>query len=196
MYIDKAIWKEDYSLVQQTLKGDENAWDSLYGKYYKLVRGFVRKIIFSRYRGHISADDVASEAFKISYEELETFRGKSKYSTWVCQIAKNLLLTEYKKCTIYGDVPLYINMVYSVYALPERIVIEKEWKTCICIAFNSLSGFQKTLVKMNVFDGIEKDDIARQMGLNVLFVKKELDFTFKTLKKRFLYLYKKQRLIC
>ena len=196
MYIDKAIWEEDYSLVQKTLKGEENAWEILYNKYYKLVRGFVRRIIFARYRGHISADDIASEAFKISYEELQTFRGESKYSTWVCKIAKNLLLTEYKKCTIYGDVPIYINTVYSVYALPERIAIEKEWKTCICIAFNSLSKFQQTLVKMNVFDKIEMNDIASQMGLNVLFVRKELKFAFKTLKKRFLYLYKNQKVIC
>ena len=54
MHIDKRIWKEDYRLVRKTLKGDVGAWEILYAKYYKLVRGYVRKKIFKRFIGYIS----------------------------------------------------------------------------------------------------------------------------------------------
>ena len=193
MIIDKRIWREDYRLVRKTLKGDIGAWEILYEKYYKLVHGYVRKKIWRRFKGYISSDDITAEAFTISYEKLSLFKGRSKYSTWVCEIAKALLADEYKKYAEHGELPIHLHLIHSKYALPERIAIEKDWKTCIHIAFASLSSFQRNLLKKRAFRRLNEIEIAERYGLDVFFVQRQLYIARRTLKKRFLYLYKNQR---
>lgn len=67
--------------------------DSIYEKYFT----FVYKYILSLCQNVTIAEDITQETFYKALKNLDTFEGKSKIETWLCQIAKNLYFNQYIK---------------------------------------------------------------------------------------------------
>jgi len=67
--------------------------DYVYEKYFT----FVYKYLLSITHNVTIAEDLTQETFYKALKHLDTFNGKSKIETWLCQIAKNLYFNQYKK---------------------------------------------------------------------------------------------------
>lgn len=67
--------------------------DGIYEKYFI----FVYKYILSLCQNVTIAEDITQETFYKALKNLDTFEGKSKIETWLCQIAKNLYFNQYIK---------------------------------------------------------------------------------------------------
>ena len=65
-----------------------NDFEKIYNDYFKLVYKY---LLFLTNNADIS-EDLAQETFYKAITKIHTFKNKSKISTWLCQIAKNLLL--------------------------------------------------------------------------------------------------------
>ena len=90
-------WKEDYIKVQEYLKGNTESWDMLYNEAYPIVYNYVNRISIKDYIGNSMIDDIVSESFERCYNKLEVFKGRSKFSTWVCAFSRYVLLSQYSK---------------------------------------------------------------------------------------------------
>jgi RNA polymerase sigma-70 factor, ECF subfamily len=64
----------------------EGVWQSLYEDNYDRVFKTALKIVIDK--GH--AEDVAQEAFVNAFLKIKTLKDNSKFSAWVCSIAKNI----------------------------------------------------------------------------------------------------------
>ena len=73
-------------IARVLLRADENAFGELVRRYQSPVRGFLTKM--TRGDSH-TADDLAQETFVKAWEKLETFRGNSRFQTWLFGIAIN-----------------------------------------------------------------------------------------------------------
>lgn len=73
-------------IARVLLHDDENAFAELVRRYQSPVRGFLLKM--TNGDAHL-ADDLAQETFLKAWRKLDTFRGGSRFSTWLFGIAHN-----------------------------------------------------------------------------------------------------------
>lgn len=73
----------DQQLIEQTLRGDTSA----FGKLVERYQDFVFTIAFRIMKVREEAEEVAQDAFIKAYESLNSFRGESKFSSWLYSIA-------------------------------------------------------------------------------------------------------------
>lgn len=80
-------------LVERARKGDREAFAELVRRHSRQVYGVV-----SRMAGdHSDADDLAQEVFMTAWRSIGSFRGGSRFSTWLYRIAVNASLTFLRK---------------------------------------------------------------------------------------------------
>ena len=60
-------------------------FEELYEENYKIVYGY----LLSLSKNETISEDLTSDTFLKAFEKISTFKGNSKISTWLCQIAKN-----------------------------------------------------------------------------------------------------------
>jgi len=79
--------------IERTLNGDDEAFRSLVEKYQDLVFTVVLRIV----RNRNDAEEVAQDSFVKAYQKLSTFKGGSKFSTWLYSIAYNTAISRTRK---------------------------------------------------------------------------------------------------
>ena len=85
--------KEDQIYIERVLKGDTNAFSHLINKYKDMVFTLVIKIV----KNQEDAEEVAQDSFIKAYQKLDSFKGQSKFSTWLYTIAYRNALTKVRK---------------------------------------------------------------------------------------------------
>lgn len=78
----------ELDLVRNSLAGDPEAFAALVKEYQKMVFALAFRMTGSS----VDAEDLAQESFLRAFRQLDSFRGNSKFSTWLCQIVINLSL--------------------------------------------------------------------------------------------------------
>jgi RNA polymerase sigma-70 factor (ECF subfamily) len=97
--------QEDQIYIERVLKGDTNAFSHLISKYKDMVFTLVIKIVKSRE----DAEEVAQDSFIKAYQKLDSFKGQSKFSTWLYTIAYRNALTKVRKKKIETtDIDSYV----------------------------------------------------------------------------------------
>lgn len=77
------------------MDGGENVEDfeAIYIRYFDSVY----KYVFSLCKNESLAEEMTQEAFYRAMEHMDSFEGRSTLYVWLCQIAKNTLLTHLKR---------------------------------------------------------------------------------------------------
>ncbi len=83
----------DQYLIQQTLQGDTSAFAKLVDKYQSYVFTIVVRMVKVREE----AEEVSQDTFIKAYESLGSFRGESKFSSWLYSIAYRKALDNLRK---------------------------------------------------------------------------------------------------
>lgn len=81
-------------IARALLREDQNAFGELVRRHQSPVRAFLTKM--ARGDTHL-ADDLAQETFLKAWKNLKTYRGESRFSTWLFGIAYNEFRGEARK---------------------------------------------------------------------------------------------------
>ncbi len=73
-------------LIQQALKGDQIAFNSLLSTYWTEVYYFLLK----RTSNELDAEDIAIQTFSRAFEKLDSYNDSFQFNTWLLSISKNL----------------------------------------------------------------------------------------------------------
>ena len=79
---------DESKLIEQSLAGDPEAYAALVSQHQKMIRAMTFRMTGSL----DDAEELAQDAFLRAYQQLGSFGGGSKFSTWLCKIAINLSL--------------------------------------------------------------------------------------------------------
>jgi RNA polymerase sigma-70 factor (ECF subfamily) len=82
---------EDSGLVRQARHGDEQAFEQLYRRHRNRVYGIIWRLCGG---DPALAEDMLQEAFVRAWTKLESFRGDSRFSTWLYRLAVNVALSD------------------------------------------------------------------------------------------------------
>lgn len=83
----------DQHLIEQTLKGDTKAFGELVERYQAFVYTIVIRIVKVREE----AEEVAQDSFIKAFQSLSSYRGESKFSSWLYSIAYRKALDALRK---------------------------------------------------------------------------------------------------
>lgn len=100
----------DQIYIDKVLQGDTNAFAFLINKYKDMAYTLSIKIV----KNHEDAEEVAQDSFLKAYEKLNTFKGNSKFSTWLYTIVyRNSITKIRKKKVATSDIDDYVMDNYS-----------------------------------------------------------------------------------
>lgn len=100
----------DQIYIDKVLQGDTNAFAYLINKYKDMVYTIAIKIV----KSHEDAEEVAQDSFLKAYEKLDSFKGNSKFSTWLYTIVyRNSITKIRKKKVTTSDIDDYVMDNYS-----------------------------------------------------------------------------------
>jgi len=177
--------KSDEELVNlYTETGDESAFDGIVSRYADKIYGFALRIT----RNSSDAEEIFQEVFLTLTKKLDTFRGESKFSSWLYRITvnasymylrsqkkheSNISLENYypydEKGTLMGRV-----MEKDWSSRPDIIIFSKEALEIIDKSINELPESYRTVFHLRDIDGLSNEEVADILEISIPAVKSRL----------------------
>ncbi|MCT8341178.1 sigma-70 family RNA polymerase sigma factor [Flavobacteriaceae bacterium TK19130] len=169
----------DQQLIKATLQGDTRAYGRLVEKY----QYFVYTIIVRMLKVPEEAEEVAQDTFVKAYDALSTFRGDSKFSSWLYRIAyrKALDALRKQKRIPLSDVEVETISVADLDTALEQLQ-QKERTRIIKKAIATLLSEEAALMTFYYYEDLSVREIAKIMELTEDNVKVKLFRSRKKLK--------------
>jgi RNA polymerase sigma factor (sigma-70 family) len=88
---ESAHHDDDSPLVEQAGKGDSAAFEELYRRHRDRIFGLLWRLAGG---DNALAEDWLQEAFVRAWQKLDTFRGESRFGTWLHRLSANVALSD------------------------------------------------------------------------------------------------------
>jgi len=149
----------DQDLINKTLQGDTRAFGQLVEQY----QGYVFTIIIRMVKVREEAEEVAQDTFIKAFESLSSFRGESKFSSWLYSIAYRKALDRIRKNKKYSASQLLEDITESEAGISENalhILEDKERKKQIQDCIMQLPEVDAALITLYYFEEQSVREIA------------------------------------
>jgi len=175
---------DDELIRRYTETGDETSFDEIVNRYSDRIYGFALRIT----RNSSDAEEVFQEVFLTLTKKLGTFRGESKFSSWLYRVTvnasymylrsqkkhgNNISLENYspydEKGTLMGRI-----MYKDWSSRPDIIIFNKEALIIIEKAINELPESYRTVFHLRDIDGLSNEEVADILEVSIPAVKSRL----------------------
>ena len=170
--LDSKVVRER-ELIERVLAGEKEL-------FYELIRPYERGVFLAAVSilgNDADAEDAAQEAFLKAYRNLDRFRGESKFSTWLVQIAINDARMKLRKDrrhlykaidagqqTSEGD---YIPTDFSDWReIPSEALEQSELREALNKALNSLPEKYRTVLILRDVQQMSIAETAKALGIS------------------------------
>ena len=167
----------DETLVVAAKKGDEKAFETLVRRHRPTI--FALALRYTRVRE--DAEDVVQQALQKTFIYLNSFEGKSSFSTWVTRIAINEALMWLRRARALREVSVHnlSSKDETVPALeipdlrpdPEAEYLQREGLQILFAAIGELRPGMRTAIELRELGELTNRETARRMGLSLGAVK-------------------------
>ena len=163
----------DEQLMLACQKGREDALEELYRRYYGQVLMFIVRIVQDR----DLAEDLVQETFLRIYNNRTSWQPRSKFTSWLYRIARNLCIDEKRR---YWNRLVHMDSEFMDYdsgdstslldRVEDRISNARETfaakidEQVIKKALNQLSEDQREVIILNKYQGLSYIEIADILG--------------------------------
>lgn len=162
-----ATRETDHELVAKSLQGNEKAFRTILERYHATAYSVVRGIMGDRHE----VEDVVQQVYVKIYRGLPRFRGDSKLSTWIYQIARNEALNAVsRKQPVFTPVE-DLNVAAPETASPDRLYGEREAKDRLEDAMAGLDNNFKMALELRYMGEHSYEEIAEIMAIPIGTVK-------------------------
>jgi RNA polymerase sigma-70 factor (family 1) len=156
---------EDAHLIRLIAQGDEGSFEQLVHKYQQAVFNTVYRYIGNQ----DDVQDLAQEIFIKVWRNAGTFKGKSKFSTWLYRIVVNHCIN-YRRKNRHKQVSL--DEMTEQESVPEALRVEPDWEQKqkverIRKAVDELPERQRMALVLAQFEDRSYKEIAEIMKISV-----------------------------
>lgn len=188
----------EQEIIQSILNGNTENFrliaEAYQSKVFRVCMGFVHQ--------KEEAEDLTQDILISIYKNLNSYKGNSKFSTWIYRIAVNASLRhlERKKRRGFferieqlftGEKSLHEINIHSHNDTPESILTSKERSEMVHRAIDSLSENQRIAFTLSKFDDLPQQQIASIMNITEGAVEALLQRAKANLQKKLITLHKK-----
>ncbi len=163
---------------------DENAFEEIVNRYENKIYGLAFRIT----RDHHSAEEILQEVFLTLLKRVDTFRGESKFSSWLYRVTVNasyMYLRTDKKYesdmsledyTPYDEKGSLASKIISRdwTSRPDEALFNKEAMEKVEAAVYELSEPYRVVFHLRDIEGLSNEETAEVLGLSVPAVKSRL----------------------
>lgn len=185
------------ALIQQLKQGDGQAFAAIVSQYQSMVYNTVLGIV----QNATDAEDITQEVFVQVYQSVESFKGDSKFSTWLYRIAVSKALDHEKKKKRkkrFG----FIQALFGAkgeeqyhpveFDHPGVLLDKKEKANELFKALQQLPGKQRIAFTLSKLEGLPNNEIAAVMATSLYAVESLLARAKTNLKKTLTNYYTQQ----
>ena len=147
---------DELNWIQNSLAGDTEAFAALVNQYQKMVLALAFRMTGSL----DDAEDLAQETFLRAYQQLDSFRGEAKFSTWLCKIVMNLSLNWRKRENRRSDIHAKW-LENAISADAGREAFPDELSHRVQKALNKLPAKQRAAIVLTVYENHNYAEAAK-----------------------------------
>ncbi len=151
----------DEALVLQSQSGDLAAFAELIRKHQRMIHSLTYRMTGSL----ADAEDLAQETFIHAYRQIGSYRGASKFSTWLYRIAINACLTwrqrEMRRVEAAAN---WAQTNGAPQAAGEGPEAGNEWSERMQEALLKLPAKQRAAVMLTLYDGLNHAEAAEVLS--------------------------------
>lgn len=159
VYVMSGELMEDKELIDRVRNGDPGAVDAIVDTYKGPLFAFILRMTGD----HDAAEDLFQETWLRAVRYLHNFRGDSKLSTWLFQIALNLCRDDLRKRKRWGEEPIddhVHHLSHDPDIDPEKIIRARQVKSMI----GELPPKMREVIVLRYYHDLSDREIADIVG--------------------------------
>jgi len=157
----------DYELVSKALQGNQKAFRRIVERHHSTAYAVVRSVLGNS----DEVDDVVQNVHIKIYRGLASFRGESRLSTWIYQIARNEAINVARKRRLEGPPVEEVVLPAGESSNPETAYGRTELGEQMETAMADLDENYRMALELRYMGERSYEEIAEAMGLPVGTVK-------------------------
>ncbi len=184
------IAREEDAFLVAAKRGDSTAFEVLCKQSASTVFHIARRMM----RTKEDAEDVMQESFQQAFIHLKSFKGGSRFSTWLSRIAINASLMKLRRKQYLRDVSLDESAETEELSFrlevedqglnPEQLYAHKERQRILFQAMNELAPGMRKAIELRELGERSTEETAQIMGISVSAVKARVFHGRKILRER------------
>jgi RNA polymerase sigma-70 factor (ECF subfamily) len=189
-HTERTIATEEDGFLVAAKRGDPAAFEILCKQSASTVFHIARRMM----RSKEDAEDVMQESFQLAFIHLESFKGGSRFSTWLSRIAINASLMKLRRKGHSRDVSLDESAETEEPSLrlevedqgldPEQLYAQKERQRMLSEAMNELAPGMRKAIELRELGERSTEETAQIMGISASAVKARVFHGKKKLRER------------
>ena len=176
--------KTDEELMLAYAQGELRAFDALYARQRGLLYRFILRSVADR----AGADELFQETWSRAIAARSRYRIEAKFSTWLLQIAHNLIVDGHRRSRPQADADETDSAMRLIEVpeqeRPDQVLGEFEQRRRLQLALETLSPEQREAFLLRVESGLGLDEIAEVTGAGHETVKSRLRYAFAKIRER------------
>jgi RNA polymerase sigma-70 factor, ECF subfamily len=172
-----AIARDEDGFLVAARRGDSAAFEMLCKQSASTIFHIARRMM----RSKEDAEDVMQESFQMAFIHLKSFKGGSRFSTWLSRIAINAALMKLRRKRHLRDVPLDQSTATEEPSLrhdvedqspnPEELYAQQERQRILFEAMNGLTPGIRKAIELRELGERSTEETAQIMGISASAVK-------------------------
>ena len=182
--------RADETLVSAAKNGDQRAFEVLVERHQERMLAFTRRYT----RVQEDAEDVVQQTFQKAFIHLNTFQGKSSFSTWLTRIAINEALMLVRRGRALREIPVEDSHDQGGAASameipdarpdPEASYLQRERVQILSETLGNLRPRMRKAIELRELAELSTEETARRMGVSVAAIKGRLFHARRKLRER------------
>jgi RNA polymerase sigma-70 factor (ECF subfamily) len=160
----------DETLMVGVGRGDEQAFEALYGRYRCRLYTFILRYV----QDEALAEDLFQEAFLRLLQAAPRWRPQARLSTWLYRVALNLCIDESRKTREVGLSDEAAGAIAGREPGPQEALETAEAAAWLRARVAELPAGQRAVLLLRVYAGLEEREVAEIVGCPVGTVKSRL----------------------
>jgi len=177
--------RADEELMLAYAQGDARAFEALYARQ----RGMLYRYILRSVNDRAAADELFQETWSRLIASRERYRVEAKFSTWLLQIAHNLIVDSLRRARPQASAEETETVMRELDApeaeRPEQLLSEFEQRRRLQLVLDALPAEQREAFLLRVEGGLGLEEIARLTGAGQETVKSRLRYALAKIRERF-----------
>jgi RNA polymerase sigma-70 factor (ECF subfamily) len=175
----------DEELMTAYARGDVRAFDTLYHRQ----RGMLYRYILRSVRDRATADEIYQETWSRLIASRERYRVEAKFSTWLLQIAHNLIVDTFRRARPQAGAEETETVLRELDApegdRPDQVLSEFEQRRRLQLALDALPEEQREAFTLRMEAGLGLEEIGAITGAGHETVKSRLRYAFAKIREKF-----------
>lgn len=171
---------EDYRILTALMKGSHQAYDKIFLKYYDRAIAFVRSFVHTKE----DAEDIVEDVFVSLWLHRENLKPTRNFNAYLYTMMRNAVFNHFRSQKVRDKYQDSLSVRVDCVSGPtDEEFIAKETELLIKLTVDRMPSQRRKVYELRHQEGLDNREIARQLGISVKAVEKQLRLALDDIRK-------------